>query len=132
MQTGIKAKKTVAGIALLTRKPHQYSSGRRTKAWHYIVAALLVLLYLLPIYVMLNLSFREITDIGSRLALPKKWVTYNYTQVLGGSEIWIGFVNSIIIVMETVAVQIVASALGAYGLVRGGGWISRALGSLNM
>ncbi len=38
--------------------------------WCYIVAVLLILIYLLPIYIMLNLSFRTIQDVGSKLSLP--------------------------------------------------------------
>ena len=41
--------------------------------WCYIVAVLLILIYLLPIYIMLNLSFRTIQDVGSKLSLPAMW-----------------------------------------------------------
>ena len=42
------------------------SKGPNTHSvwWCYIVAILLILIYLLPIYIMLNLSFRTLQDLG--------------------------------------------------------------------
>ena len=41
-----------------------YAPNKKVKIWIYIVSIFLVLLYLLPIYVMLNQSFRYITDLN--------------------------------------------------------------------
>lgn len=43
------------------------SKGPNTRSvwWCYLVAVLLILIYLLPIYIMLNLSFRTLQDLGS-------------------------------------------------------------------
>lgn len=104
----------------------------KTKAWYYVVAVLVVLFYVLPIYVLLNQSFRTIQDTGPLLALPAKWHLQNYWSVLQSNDLWIGFENSILSVAETVVFQIVFSALGAYGLARSAGWMADAISSVNM
>lgn len=110
-----------------------HRKGRsKTKAWYYIVAIALVLFYLLPVYVLLDQSFRTVQDMGAVLALPAKWNIQNYLDALKGSGLWVGFRNSIVSVAETVAIQIVVSALGAYGLARSAGWVSNAISSVNM
>ena len=66
--------------------------------WCYIVAVLLILIYLLPIYIMLNLSFRTIQDVGSKLSLPAMWNFQNYIDVFKSGDLWMGFKNSIVLV----------------------------------
>ena len=60
------------------------SKGPNTRSvwWCYLVAVLLILIYLLPIYIMLNLSFRTLQDLGSKLSLPAAWNLQNYADVL--------------------------------------------------
>lgn len=100
--------------------------------WCYVVAVLLILFYMLPIYVMLNLSFRTIQDIGSKLALPQVWNFQNYLEVFKSGDLWIGFKNSFVLVLETVLVEIVVSALGAYGLARSSGKLAESIRTVNM
>lgn len=102
------------------------------KWWCYVVAVLLVIIFLLPMYVLLNISFREIQDIGSKLALPKVATIKNYVDAFVSGDLWIGFKNSVILVVETVLVEIVFSALAAYGLARSGGKLADKIRSLNM
>ena len=100
--------------------------------WCYIVAVLLILIYLLPIYIMLNLSFRTIQDVGSKLSLPAMWNFQNYIDVFKSGDLWLGFKNSIVLVVETVVVEIVFSALAAYGLARSNGKIAESIRNVNM
>lgn len=100
--------------------------------WCYIVAILLILIYLLPVYIMLNLSFRTIQDLSSKLALPATWNLGNYKEVFASGDLWIGFKNSIILVVETVVLEIVFSAMAAYGLARSSGRLAGAIRNVNM
>lgn len=104
----------------------------RSTWWCYVVAIVLVLFYLLPIYVLINLSFRTIQDIASRLALPATWNVNNYLEVLKSGDLWVGFRNSIVLVAETVTIEIIVAALGAYGLARSSGKIAEAIRTVNM
>lgn len=100
--------------------------------WCYIVAVLLILIYLLPVYIMLNLSFRTIQDLGSKLALPATWNLGNYKEVFASGDLWMGFKNSIILVVETVVMEIIFAALAAYGLARSSGKVAGAIRNVNM
>lgn len=107
-------------------------SGEKPKWWYYLVALILIVIYLFPVYVLLNISFRTIQDIGSKLMLPQEWYFQNYVDAFMSGDLWIGFKNSIILVFETVVVEIMASALAAYGLARSSGRITESIRSLNM
>ncbi len=100
--------------------------------WCYVVSILLVLMYMLPIYIMLNLSFRTIQDIGSKLALPAVWNFENYKEVFASGDLWLGFKNSIVLAVETVVLEIFLSALAAYGLARSSGRFAEAIRTINM
>lgn len=106
--------------------------GRKKNLWCYVIAIGIVLVYLLPIYVLLNLSFRSIQDISSKLALPEVWTFDNYRKVFSGSDLWIGFKNSILMVIGTVMIEIPISAMGAYGLARSGSRVAEAIKTMNM
>lgn len=109
-----------------------YAPNKKVKIGVYIVAAVLVILYLLPIYVMLNQSFREVTDLTPRLYLPLKWTLENYIEAFTNSELWNAFKNSFVYVVEVSALEIVLGGLAAYGLARAGGKISTALRTFNI
>lgn len=100
--------------------------------WCYAVAAVLLIMYLLPLYVLINMSLRTIQDLGSKLELPAVLNFENYISVFQEGNIWIGFKNSVILVVETVIVEIFVSALGAYGLVRSSTRLSKAIRNVNM
>ncbi len=105
---------------------------KETKWWYYLVAILLVVIYLLPIYVLINLSFRTIQDIGSKVRLPEIMNLGNYISVFKSSAVWRGFINTVILMVETVVLEILVSALGAYGLVRSSNRLSEMIRTLNM
>lgn len=114
-------------------KPRKiYAPNKRVKAGVYIIAAFCVIIYLIPIYVMLNQSFREVTDLTPRLYLPAKWTLDNYIEAFTNSELWNAFKNSLIYVVEVCALEIVLGGLAAYGLARAGGKISTALRTFNI
>ena len=83
-----------------------------------IIAVIACFCYLFPMYVLLNMSLRSLDDIGSKLVFPEIINIGNYLSVLRNGSVWIGFKNSIILVTITVTVEIVASALGGYGISR--------------
>ncbi len=110
------------------------SKGPNTHSnwWCYPVSALLVLIYMLPIYIMLVRSFKTIQDYGHNLAFPKVWNFANYTEVLFAPDIWNGFKNSVILCVETVTIEIVVAALAAYGIARSSGRVVAAIRRVNM
>ena len=109
-----------------------YAPNKKVKAGVYVIAALLVLLYLLPIYVMLNQSFRYVTDLSPRLYLPEEWTLDNYIEAFASSALMGSFKNSIVLVVEVCAVEIILGGIAAYGLARAGGKISTTLRTFNI
>lgn len=114
------------------RMKQYHAPNKRVGIGVYIIAILLVLLYLLPIYVMLNQSFRYMTDLTPRLYLPERWTIDNYVQAFTNKDLWKGFKNSAVYVIEVCLLEVVFGGLAAYGLARSGGKMSAALRTLNI
>ena len=115
-----------------TKMKEIYAPNQKAKTGVYIIAAFLVILYLLPIYVMLNQSFRYVTDLTPRLYLPEKWTLENYIEAFTSSSLIGSFKNSIVLVAEVCAVEIVLGGIAAYGLARAGGKVSTTLRTFNI
>lgn len=102
---------------------------RKTAVRNYVIALMLLVIYLLPIYILINLSVRSQQDFSSKLIFPDVLQLGNYISVLKSGDLWRGFKNSMILTLETVTLEIFVSALGAYGLARSksrlAGWVRR-------
>lgn len=109
-----------------------YASDPKVSRGVYLVSGILILLYLLPIYVMLNQSFRYITDLTPRLYLPEKWTFDNYAQAFRDPNLLNGFKNSFLYVAEVCALEVFLGGLAAYGLARSGGKVSSFLRTFNI
>ena len=116
----------------MAKNKQQKGPNTQSTWWCYILAAFLVLIYLLPIYIMLVRSFKTVQDFAHNLALPVVWNFNNYTSTLASGDLWLGFKNSLILCVETVALEIVVSALAAYGIARSSGKINEAIRKVNM
>ena len=117
--------------ATIKARPKAKSGG---KWWYYALAIVFVVVYLLPIYVLMNLSVRTVQTMNSALAWPalSDWNWSNYFSSLGNSDIWMGFKNSIIIAAATIVVEIVVSALAAYGIARSTSRITAHIRTMNI
>lgn len=109
-----------------------HAPGKKVSWGVYAVSGFLILLYLLPIYVMLNQSFRYITDLTPRLYFPEKWTFDNYIQAFRDPNLLNGFKNSIVYVVEVCVLEVFLGGLAAYGLARSGGKVSTALRTFNI
>ena len=105
---------------------------KKRQIGNYLIAAVLIMIYLVPLYILINLSLRTPTDFSSKLIFPKVLNLGNYISVLKSGELWNGFKNSIILVAETVVLEIFISALGAYGLARSNSRLARLLSQSSM
>lgn len=105
---------------------------KKRQIGNYLIAAVLIMIYLVPLYILINLSLRTPTDFSSKLIFPKVLNLGNYISVLKSGELWNGFKNSIILVAETVVLEIFISALGAYGLARSNSRLAKILSQSSM
>lgn len=109
-----------------------FTSNKKVRIGIYAVAVILVVIYLFPVYVMLNQSFRELTDLTPRLYLPEKWTMENYLEAFLESDLLKGFKNSVVYVIEVCLLEIILGGIASYGLARAGGRISSALRTFNI
>lgn len=98
----------------------------------YVISAFLILLYLLPIYVLINLSLRYLTDLTPRLYWPSEVTFSNYIEAFANDSLWRSMLNSAVYVAEVVALEVILGGLASYGLARAGGKIADALRTFNM
>jgi raffinose/stachyose/melibiose transport system permease protein len=117
----------------LTKEPkHKKGINEEKNGWCYFVGILLSVFYLLPIYVLINMSFRTVTDFQDKLGLPAQWYVQNYIDVFTRGDLFIGLRNSLVLAVETVVLEIILSSLAAYGLARSKSKFVGALSTMNM
>ena len=107
---------------------------REGKWWYYVLALVFVIVYLLPVYVLLNLSVRTVQTMSTALAFPPlaDWNWSNYLSSLDNADIWRGFQNSLIIAGATIVLEIGVSALAAYGIARSPGRLTAHIRTINI
>lgn len=97
-----------------------------------IISILIVLIYLFPFYIVINVSLRDVTDLTSRLFPTKDGDMENYTAVINNKEFWTSFINTIIYCAMDIFISIPIAALGGYGLARSKNVISDLIRSSNI
>jgi len=102
------------------------------KWWRVIVIIALVLLYIGPIYILLTGSLRGITDLSSKLYLPKVWMWSNYKDALSNATFFTGLKNSATIAVVSALGSVFLSSMAAFGLLRSGYRFSEWIGSINL
>lgn len=110
------------------------ASNRLTKPgyWKYITSALIILIYILPIYVLLNMSMKRPTDLGSRLALPDYFDLGNFKSLIESGKLLPALFNTVIIAAGTVAIEVVFGCMAAYALARNRSRLNRFVQSFSL
>ncbi|MDI3528519.1 MAG: raffinose/stachyose/melibiose transport system permease protein [Thermoanaerobacter sp.] len=91
----------------------------KKSTWHKTVLAILItIIHLIPIYIALTVSFKKITDFSSYWTLPKQLFLENYKIAWQNGGMAIGFKNTIIITAIASVLIILISAMAAYPLAR--------------
>ena len=86
--------------------------------WKYPIAFLIIFVTVMPLYVLIEMSFKEPTDLASRLTWPDKLYFGNYISVIKNSGIVNAYKNTIIIVVSVILIEVFAGCLAAYALAR--------------
>lgn len=95
-----------------------YIGLRRNAPWKYVVSILIVLCYIMPLYVLVLMSFKGVTDTSGRIELPQTWVVDNYLQIIKDGTIFRAYLNSGIVALFTTVIEIVVASIAAYPLAR--------------
>ena len=98
----------------------------------FLISLLIILCYIFPLYVLINISLRYKTDFSSRLAFTKEINWENYTNVIKDPNFYIALKNTVITAVLEMAILIPIGALGGYGLARTNGFVTTFVRNLNV
>lgn len=83
-------------------------------------------------YVVIN-TFKTINDMASNpLGLPTKWTLDNYRHILETIPVGRSFMNTIIVTVVAVAIEVIIGSMAAYGMILRKSWFTAAIGTLLM
>ncbi len=93
--------------------------GRHTVPWRYIVPVLYIAFLLLPLYWLLNTSFKTNQEILSSFTLwPADFTLDNYRHILTDPSWYSGYINSTLYVVMNTAIALAVALPAAYAFSR--------------
>ncbi|MCC8067207.1 MAG: carbohydrate ABC transporter permease [Clostridiales bacterium] len=105
---------------------------RKKDIWKYIVSLFLVVIYLFPFFVIINVSLKSYGDTTSRIQFPETIYWGNYQSIISSGEIFNGIRNCVIITVLVLVVEIVVGCMAAYALARNQSKLNEVVRSLIM
>lgn len=91
---------------------------RKNALWKYLCSAVICFIYLCPVYVLVMMSVKTVTDRSGRLSLPDVWYWGNFTKVLFESDLMRALRNTCVVTASTVILEVVLACMAAYPLAR--------------
>lgn len=104
----------------------------REKRLNFVLSLIVVLIYIFPFYILINVSLRNYTDLSSRLLPTVIPQATNYIKLFSDSLFWKAGINTILYCLLTVGILIPLASLGGYGLARSECRLTKAIQSLNI
>ncbi|MCI1207877.1 MAG: carbohydrate ABC transporter permease [Treponema sp.] len=86
--------------------------------WRYVVLAIIVVVYLAPIYVLTGISFKPLDDLSSYWHFPSRPTLQNFTSAIVTGHIFTALKNTVIITGCSVLLIVAVGAMTAYPLAR--------------
>ena len=90
----------------------------RPVVWKYVVSACIIAVYVLPIYVLVAMALKKTNDLSSLLAFPGYAYFDNFIKVFEAGKIGTALVNTVIITVCVLALEICVGGLASYPLAR--------------
>lgn len=106
--------------------------SKLTKIAIYLVCAFLLLLYIAPLYMLVNLSVRVKNDFSSFLTPTKDPQLKFLISVITDPSLWKSMGNTVIYAALNILFLIPIASLGGYGLARSQGWYVTMLRNVNV
>lgn len=96
------------------------TSGRRlVPVLQYLVAILVALIVLIPLFAAAINGFKSNADLLLRpFSLPREWVWANYTSVLGSAAFWRQMLNSVLVMAATATGVVTLASMAAFVFAR--------------
>ncbi|BBH19153.1 sugar ABC transporter permease [Paenibacillus baekrokdamisoli] len=97
-----------------------YTGLRKNKlnAFVEIILFIISLIFLYPVYYMIEASVKPAKDFYTPLQLPTSIIWDNYTAVFNKVNVWNGFMNSLLICAGTLAIVVAFCSMGGYVISR--------------
>lgn len=90
-----------------------------SRALVHTVALVVAAIVIVPLAYAVLGGFRTTGELAAQpVALPRDWITANYTQVLASTAFWLALLNSVVIAVVATAVVVSFGALAAFPLAR--------------
>ncbi len=86
--------------------------------WKYLLSAVIIAIYLLPIYSIIVISLKPVTDHTSRLLLPDTLYLDNYFKVINSGGLLNAIKNTMLITLVTTTLEVFVGCMAAYPLAR--------------
>ena len=86
--------------------------------WKYLLALLILGIYLFPFYVIINVALRSMQDVSSLLKLPEIIYLDNFKKAIEEGTIFLGIKNTFLITFGSVVAEIILGCMAAYALAR--------------
>ena len=97
--------------------------------WKYLLGLAIIIFHVLPMYVLIVMAFKSMSDSSSFLSLPQEIYTQNFIEVFESGNIPTALKNTVIVTIFVLLIEIVAGGLAAYPLTRNKSkWNSRVKG----
>ena len=104
---------------------------RRGFAIRSIVMIVLTIAMALPLYYVVISSFKTQPDMSnSPFGLPSTWIFDNYVTAFMSESVWRSFVNTIIVTVLGVMLQVLVGSMAAYGMILRSGRLTAMIGAL--
>lgn len=100
--------------------------------WKYLISLFLLVVYLFPFYIIINVSLRSFSDTTSRIRFPDPIYWDNFNKVIESGEIFTGIKNCLIITALVLLLEIVVGCMAAYALARNQSKLNEVVRSLIM
>lgn len=100
--------------------------------WRIIINTVIIIFYLLPIYVIVNMSFKEGADLLNHLAFPSRVVVKNYKIILYEGKFIRAFLNTVITAVIPSAACVFLGCMAAFPIARNKTKLNSAVNSIFM
>ncbi|SLJ88382.1 MULTISPECIES: carbohydrate ABC transporter permease [unclassified Paenibacillus] len=92
-----------------------------------VVSLIICLIPLIPFYMMINISLKDVTDYKSTISIPKEFVFANFVDAWKSAGLGTAFMNNIIITIFTLLLVILVSSMASYPLSRNKSKLNKAI-----
>lgn len=107
------------------------ANGVPRKLLRTIVILGLALLCALPLYYVIISSFKTSVDMTQHpFSLPTEWNFDNYKQAVADGTIWTAFLNTLIVTVFGVVLQVLIGSLAAYAMILKKNWLTVGMGAV--